>query len=85
MRDTDFYRYTRDGLESRETYRSIKNVEAGIRYSRGVDIKYEGKWFYENGIDKFGPDHDYKIQKLVAVYAYPPYLEWQNLEDIMEY
>jgi hypothetical protein len=50
-----------------------------------VDKDYTSKWFDEDGNDKYGPDHRYEIQKLVAIYAYPPYLQWENIDDLTEY
>lgn len=78
---TDFFRWrsewVEDGVECRDfsgEYRTIKNVEAGIRYDQGINKKYYSEL-----------EITHKIQKLVAVYAYPPYLEWQDLENIVDY
>lgn len=84
MSDTDYFRYLRDGKVERQGYRSLKNVEAGIRYAKSVDKMYKGKWLDEDGKDKYGPDHTYEIEKLVAVYAYPAYLAWRNYKELMD-
>lgn len=85
MSDTDYYRYLRDGIVKGIDYHSLKNAKAGVRYSQRIDEKYTGKWLDEDGKDKFGPNHVYQIQKLVAIYAYPAYLEWVNIEDVEYY
>ena len=74
---TDFFRWRaewQDGEDVSGEYRSTKNVEAGIRYDRKIQEMY----YPERHVT-------YAIQKLVAVYAYPPYLEWKDLDDIYEY
>lgn len=67
MSDTDFYRFLRDGIITGTDYHSRKSVNAGIRYARAIDRKYAGVWLNPDGTDKYGDDHTYDIQKLVAV------------------
>lgn len=87
MTDTNYFRYTRDGIVGGTDYHSLKNVGLAINYSKRVDIKYTNKWLDPDGVDKYGPNHIYQIQQLRAICndtfygdGDDAYLEWVDID-----